>query len=277
MSSYVSAAVRVIQAMKGRLDEPFSLKSMAKVAYASPYHFNRAFRRITGIPPGQYLWALRLEAATRRLTATEDSVLDVCYDVGYNSLGTFTRRFTELLGVPPARYRALSRQTDEHACLDQALRHSDPSTEPGDNEHQGEIEGWIDYPDEFSGPTAIGLFTDSLPQGRPVACCFATAPGAFRLTQVPDGTFYLFALGIASGQSLFDTEAMLRGGGNRVVVKNSKSTEIQQIQLRAPMSTDPPILLALPVLLRQTAQRSSNSEAAKAPLETRPLTMQAHG
>ena len=54
---------RVILKMREQLDEPFSLQEMAKIAYLSPFHFNRVFRQITGIPPTQFLYALRLEAA----------------------------------------------------------------------------------------------------------------------------------------------------------------------------------------------------------------------
>jgi len=279
LTSYQSAVVRVIQAMKRNLDEPFSLKSMAKVAYSSPYHFNRTFRRITGIPPCQYLWALRLEAATRRLTATEDSILNVCYDVGYSSLGTFTRRFTELFGVPPARFRALARATQNHqASLHAALQQPAEEKEEG---LEAQVEGWIEYPQEFSGPTAIGLFADSIPQGRPAACCFSTASGTFKMTGVPDGRFYLFALGIPGGLSLCDTQTMLRAGGNSIIVAGGKVFGAADLKLRPPESTDPPILLALPILLQQAAAQkpAADPEVPKAHMipELPPLVMHAHG
>jgi AraC family transcriptional regulator len=281
LTSYQSAVVRVIQAMKGRLDEPFSLKAMAKVAYSSPYHFNRTFRRITGIPPCQYLWALRLEAATRRLTATEDSVLNVCYDVGYNSLGTFTRRFTELFGVPPARFRALARAThDHHERLGEALQRSTLGTaETAEGPLQAQVDGWIDYPADFSGPCAIGLFADSIPQGRPVACCFATSPGAFRMTDVPDGRYCVFALGIRTGMSLCDTQTMLRAGGDIILVKSGKVFGTAILKLRPPESTDPPILLTLPVLLQKLAANahSERVEDAEPCEQSEELYSQAHG
>src|SRR5581483_6312466 len=100
-----------------------------------------------------------------------------------------------------------------------------------------------------------GLFPDSIPQGRPVACCFTTVPGEFRMMGVPDGRFYLFALGIRCGDSLCDTQSMLRAGGDRIIVKNEKAFGTAHLKLRAPESTDPPILLALPVLLQQLAER----------------------
>jgi len=36
----------------------------------------------------------------------ELSVTEVCFDVGFSSLGTFSTRFTELVGMSPSSYRA---------------------------------------------------------------------------------------------------------------------------------------------------------------------------
>src|SRR5258707_14891588 len=93
------AVERVISAMHQRLDEDFSLEEMANLAYMSPFHFNRIFRQLTGVPPCQFMSALRLESARRLLLTTQLSVTDVCFEVGYSSLGTFIRRFTDLLGL----------------------------------------------------------------------------------------------------------------------------------------------------------------------------------
>src|SRR5215472_13479816 len=107
--SHYESVERVIATMRDRIDEPLSLGSMARIAFTSRYHFNRVFRQVTGVPPAQFLYALRLERAKRLLMQTQRKVIDICYDVGYNSVGTFTRRFTDLLGVSPGTFRQLSR------------------------------------------------------------------------------------------------------------------------------------------------------------------------
>jgi AraC family transcriptional regulator len=81
--SHHEAVERVIQRMHDRVDEPLTLKEMSRIAYISPYHFNRIFRQTTGIPPNQFFYALRLETAKRLLLTTNSSVTDVCLDVGY--------------------------------------------------------------------------------------------------------------------------------------------------------------------------------------------------
>jgi len=40
------------------------------------------------------------------LRETDRPVTQICFDVGFNSLGTFTRAFREIVGDPPSAYRA---------------------------------------------------------------------------------------------------------------------------------------------------------------------------
>jgi transcriptional regulator GlxA family with amidase domain len=39
------------------------------------------------------------------LRETDRQVTEICFDVGFNSLGTFSRTFREIVGEPPSVYR----------------------------------------------------------------------------------------------------------------------------------------------------------------------------
>jgi AraC-like DNA-binding protein len=39
------------------------------------------------------------------LRDTDSPVTDICFDVGFNSLGTFSRTFREVVGESPSSYR----------------------------------------------------------------------------------------------------------------------------------------------------------------------------
>ena len=95
---------RAITAMRCGIDQPLSLRSLARIGFASPYHFTRTFRSVTGLPPLHFLSALRLDVARTLLLHTRRKVIDICYDVGYSSVGTFTRRFTGCFGVSPQHF-----------------------------------------------------------------------------------------------------------------------------------------------------------------------------
>src|SRR4051812_20397614 len=82
-----AAVEKVIAAMHERIDRPFALDEMAEIAFLSRFYFNRVFREITGLPPVRFHTALRIAAAKRLLTTTDLSVTEVCFELGYQSLG----------------------------------------------------------------------------------------------------------------------------------------------------------------------------------------------
>ena len=243
---------RVILKMRERLDEPFSLHEMAKIAYLSPFHFNRVFRQITGIPPTQFLYALRLEEAKRLLLTTHLSVLNICYKVGYNSLGSFTTRFTQLVGLPPFQLRRLPERS---LPLPSAAIGESRQTFPSLTFSGSYAEGRISAPQSQTQAIFVGLFRTRIPQSRPVAGTVMTSPGRYRIGPLPDGHYYLFAAALPAATEplnylLPNTASLLVGGGQEsVIVQGGRVYGQTDIKLRQVRLTDPPILIALPSLL----------------------------
>jgi AraC-like DNA-binding protein len=93
-----------------KFDQPITLEEMAQIACLSPNHFLRTFRQIFRQSPHQYLTALRLDRAKKLLAVTELSVTEVCYAVGFASLGSFSWLFRRHFGVSPEAYRQRKRQ-----------------------------------------------------------------------------------------------------------------------------------------------------------------------
>lgn len=84
-----------------------TLKQIAAAAELSPHHLLRLFKATFGETPHQLVTKRRLEHA-QRLLRTGRSVTDVCFDVGFESLGSFSTLFKTRLGVSPALYRSTS-------------------------------------------------------------------------------------------------------------------------------------------------------------------------
>ena len=188
---HMAAIERVIAHMRRRSDAPLDLKEMANIASVSRCHFDRVFHEIVGVTPRQFQTALRLNAAARLLLTTETKVTDICFDVGYESLGSFISRFTRTFGIAPQKMRDLARHIDLPwgDRLTQTLDHIFPAQEPPF------LDGVVRTEREIHGPIFIGLFDTPMPVNAPVACDVVHQAGSFRMGGVPDGDFYL--LGVA--------------------------------------------------------------------------------
>lgn len=251
-AAHHEAVERVIRMMHDRLDEPLTLQEMSRIAYISPYHFNRIFRHITGIPPNKFLYALRLETAKRLLLTTNTSVTDVCFDVGYNSLGTFIRRFTGLVGLSPSRFRSLARHASESLSVPTASQFDMTAAATA-----ATISGRVTAPEWFAGTIFVGLFTTPIPQGAPIFGTVIQQPGPYHIPSVADGVYYILAAGLARSKDLreyFLYETTLRGGGQPILIRHGIVEGSTDLSLRPPEAFDPPILMTLPLLLAGSAR-----------------------
>jgi AraC-like DNA-binding protein len=90
--------------------EPITLDDCALEAGLSPWHLLRSFRAAFGETPKEFLTRLRLERARQLLTVTTHSVTEVCFDIGFSSLGTFSVLFKRHVGCSPKEFRRRARR-----------------------------------------------------------------------------------------------------------------------------------------------------------------------
>lgn len=99
----------LVRRVRDRIDreyaEPLDVAALARGVHLSAGHLSRLFRRAYGEPPYSYLMTRRIERAMTLLRRGELTVTEVCFAVGFSSLGTFSTRFSELVGMPPSEYR----------------------------------------------------------------------------------------------------------------------------------------------------------------------------
>ena len=282
----LAAVVRAIRAMREQLAEPLSLGKLAHAAMLSPFHFHRVFRHVTATTPARYLAALRMAEAKRLLVRSPLSVTEICGAVGYASLGTFTSQFTRLVGTSPRQFRELmtthgglpvgallatlaalaalpsDARVPTAASTGRAARPRDGSPYPLGP--AGTVGG---------GPAGclvvVGLFDSGVPQRRPAACAIVPSPGFATLGPTPDGAYHLLAMAFEPDatveQALADHRAPVRhvGSGRRpVIVRHGRTSVNFDVTVRRPRYTDPPLVMALPLLM--AAQASTLIELADA-------------
>jgi AraC-like DNA-binding protein len=85
--------------------EPLDLEQLASVAALSKFHFHRLFTATYGRTPAAHLSERRIERAQDLLRSTNLTVTEVCFAVGFNSLGSFSSRFTQIVGQSPSAFQ----------------------------------------------------------------------------------------------------------------------------------------------------------------------------
>lgn len=105
----------IVRLVDAEAEKSFPLAMLAREAAMSPYHFLREFRTQMGITPYQYVLGRRLRQATLRLQQSDEPVLSVALDCGFNDISEFNRRFKRMIGMSPTQFRARARRSKADA------------------------------------------------------------------------------------------------------------------------------------------------------------------
>jgi AraC family transcriptional regulator of adaptative response/methylated-DNA-[protein]-cysteine methyltransferase len=98
-----AAVLSAIAAIRAS-EEPLALGGLAADAGYSPSHFQKLFKRATGLSPAAYSRALRLERATDALTDGA-SVTEAIYEAGYGAPSRFYEKGSRTMGMTPSAWR----------------------------------------------------------------------------------------------------------------------------------------------------------------------------
>lgn len=94
-----------IQYLEENLTDEVDYARAAQIACCSPYHYQRMFAYLAGVPLGEYLRRRRMSLAAAELSGGGAKVVDVALRYGYASPTAFTRAFQKVHGVPPQAVR----------------------------------------------------------------------------------------------------------------------------------------------------------------------------
>lgn len=91
--------------------EEMSLEQLADLVGMAPTAFSRYFKLRTGKNLSEYIVDIRLGHAARRLVDTTDSVSEICWTTGFNTLSNFNRLFRKRKGCSPTEFREKYQKT----------------------------------------------------------------------------------------------------------------------------------------------------------------------
>ncbi|MCR5416327.1 MAG: AraC family transcriptional regulator [Pseudobutyrivibrio sp.] len=95
----------VIKYVELNYGEQITVAEMAELAGFSESHFMRFFKEVFGVSFVTYLNDYRLSMAARMLLSTEETVLNISQQVGFENLSHFNRQFKRKYDKTPREYR----------------------------------------------------------------------------------------------------------------------------------------------------------------------------
>lgn len=104
MKEQTLAVQRMQDYIGQNLGQEITLSSLSRVSLFSPWYSYRLFRQALALTPAEYIRKLRLSRAALRLREEKCRIIDVAFDLGFQSVDTFTRSFYREFGLNPREY-----------------------------------------------------------------------------------------------------------------------------------------------------------------------------
>ena len=89
---------------------PVTIADAAAQAHISRFHYLRVFQKAFGMTPYQFVQGRRIALAKYLLSSTDMPVTEICFEVGYESLGSFSAKFRQATGEAPSEFRRRTRR-----------------------------------------------------------------------------------------------------------------------------------------------------------------------
>lgn len=98
---------RIIAYIENNYDKEITLDEISKNIGFSSCYFSRFFKKNTGMAFASYVSSYRVERAAGLLLKSDDTITDIAYKAGFNSIKTFYRCFKEIKGYSPLEYKKM--------------------------------------------------------------------------------------------------------------------------------------------------------------------------
>lgn len=96
---------KVVEYINNHLMEKVTLEELAEMAGMTPMAFSRFFKVRTGKNIVDFILDQRLGIASRLLVDTTQSIVEICYESGFNNVSNFNRIFKKRKKMTPKEFR----------------------------------------------------------------------------------------------------------------------------------------------------------------------------
>ena len=252
--------------LRQHADEELSLTDLAQHFHYSPSHLSRTFKKKMGFSIKQYVEALKMEKGIQEIVEGRQNVTETSMEAGYDSLGSFSNTFKRHTGLSPKKYYQEStkaydfmiKQLDEKG----ALLHQDPDCKSGNR-----LTVALSYPEGYEPRiSCVGLFKTRIPKEEPVIGVALSQERLFTFENVPDGHYYLLACELLEDLRLTKNYVLkhnFRWGSDEPLTFSGDSIYQEEISMRRPLPSDPPITVNLPVLIMRSLAKQAQLRIRK--------------
>lgn len=95
----------VFQYVDSNYQEHIDLDDISKYIGFSKYYFTKFFKENTGVTFLDYLNNYRIKKSEWRIIEEDETIAEIAYNCGFNSIKTFNRLFKNIVGCTPMKYR----------------------------------------------------------------------------------------------------------------------------------------------------------------------------
>lgn len=106
----VETMQRAINYIREHMDKRLTVGDIAAVVGMSEQYFCRYFKRFMGKTITEYINEIRVDRAAELLNTTDEKIIEIGLECGYDNISYFIKRFKNVKGVTPKEYRRSIKQ-----------------------------------------------------------------------------------------------------------------------------------------------------------------------
>lgn len=98
---------RIHEFLMKNYQNEIDLDEVADIVHMAPASVCRFFKSSTGLTVFEYLNKIKIDYSCQLLLNTDQNIVDISYDCGFNNLSHFNKQFRKFIGKTPTQFRRL--------------------------------------------------------------------------------------------------------------------------------------------------------------------------